>query len=49
MHQGSIYTLDWSLSGKLMASGSNDKMIKLINFDEELNVKKYNSVNQRVA
>ena len=29
-HQGSIYTLDWSKTGKLIASGSNDKIIKII-------------------
>jgi WD40 repeat protein len=34
-HQGSIYTLDWSLSGKFIASGSNDKSINLLSFDEK--------------
>ena len=29
-HQGSIYTLDWSNDGELIASGSNDKIIKII-------------------
>jgi WD40 repeat protein len=29
-HQGSIYCLDWSISGRLIASGSNDKFIKLM-------------------
>lgn len=29
-HQGSIYTLDWSSDGELIASGSNDKIIKII-------------------
>ena len=29
-HMGSIYCLDWSVSGRLLASGSNDKNIKLM-------------------
>ena len=29
-HMGSIYCLDWSVSGRLLASGSNDKKIKLM-------------------
>ena len=29
-HLGSIYCLDWSVSGRLLASGSNDKMVKLM-------------------
>ena len=29
-HMGSIYCLDWSVSGRLLASGSNDKLIKLM-------------------
>lgn len=29
-HLGSLYCLDWSTSGKLIASGSNDKIIKII-------------------
>src|SRR5437879_1825379 len=29
-HQGSIYALDWSSSGKLIASCSNDKSIKIM-------------------
>ena len=29
-HSGSIYCLDWSVSGRLLASGSNDRIIKLI-------------------
>jgi len=36
-HLGSIYCLDWSSSGRLIASGSNDKTIKLMvcpNFEE---------------
>lgn len=38
-HMGSIYCLDWSLSGRLIASGSNDRLIKLMvvpNLDESL-------------
>ena len=29
-HFGSLYCLDWSVSGRLLASGSNDKIIKLM-------------------
>lgn len=29
-HPGSIYTVDWSNSGKLIATGSNDKSIKIL-------------------
>ena len=29
-HLGSIYCIDWSVSGRLLASGSNDKNIKLM-------------------
>ena len=29
-HMGSIYCLDWSVSGRLIASGSNDKLVKLM-------------------
>ena len=29
-HQGSIYCIDWSSKGKLLATGSNDKLIKII-------------------
>ena len=29
-HLGSLYCLDWSVSGRLLASGSNDKTIKLM-------------------
>ena len=29
-HQGSIYCVDWSSKGKLLATGSNDKLIKII-------------------
>ena len=29
-HAGSLYCLDWSASGRLLASGSNDKIIKLL-------------------
>ena len=33
-HNGSIYCIDWSTSGKLIATGSNDKTIKLINIPQ---------------
>ena len=33
VHKGSIYCIDWSLSGDLIATGSNDKMIKIIPLD----------------
>lgn len=31
-HLGSIYCIDWSHSGNLIATGSNDKTIKIVNF-----------------
>lgn len=34
-HFGSIYCLDWSLSGKYIVSGSNDKNINLCSFDDK--------------
>ena len=33
-HFGSIFTIDWSPSGRLLATGSNDKTIKLMNISE---------------
>jgi WD40 repeat protein len=36
-HNGSIYCVDWSKTSRLVATGSNDKMIKIMvtpNFDE---------------
>ena len=42
-HMGSIYCLDWSVSGRLLASGSNDKVIKLMvvpELSESSNTKK---------
>ena len=36
-HNGSIYCVDWSRTSRLVATGSNDKMIKIIvtpNFEE---------------
>ena len=33
-HHGSIFCIDWSPSGKLLATGSNDKTIKLMNIPE---------------
>lgn len=35
-HYGSIYCTAWNPSGNLIATGSNDKTIKLIKFDPEL-------------
>jgi hypothetical protein len=29
-HLGSIYCMDWSRSGRLIATGSNDKMVKIL-------------------
>jgi WD40 repeat protein len=46
-HMGSIYCLDWSLSGRLIASGSNDRLIKLMvvpNLDESLYGKDYETL-----
>jgi len=46
-HMGSIYCLDWSLSGRLIASGSNDRLIKLMvvpSLDESLYGKDYETL-----
>ena len=32
-HRGSIYCMAWSPDGKILATGSNDKSIKLFQFD----------------
>ena len=32
-HRGSIYCMDWSPDGRLLATGSNDKSIKILQFD----------------
>lgn len=29
-HHGSIYCLDWSPKGRLIATGSNDKLVKIL-------------------
>ncbi|XP_071493721.1 WD repeat-containing protein 47-like [Diadema antillarum] len=34
-HKGSIYCVAWSHSGNLVATGSNDKLIKLVRFDPD--------------
>ncbi len=34
-HKGSIYGRSWSDDGRLLATGSNDKTIKLMRFDRE--------------
>ena len=39
-HHGSLYCVDWSRTGRLIASGSNDKTIKLLvcpDFEKEDN------------
>lgn len=33
-HKGSIYCLGWSPDGNLLATGSNDKTVKLLRFDD---------------
>ena len=33
-HFGSIFSIDWSPSGRLIATGSNDKTIKLMNISD---------------
>jgi WD40 repeat protein len=32
-HLGSIYCMGWSPSGKMLATGSNDKLIKIVRLD----------------
>lgn len=34
-HKGSIYCVAWSHTGNLVATGSNDKLIKLVRFDPD--------------
>ena len=34
-HKGSIYCLAWSPRGDLMATGSNDKSVKLMKFNPD--------------
>lgn len=34
-HKGSIYCLTWNPSGELLATGSNDKSIKLMRFNQD--------------
>lgn len=34
-HKGSIYCLAWTPDGQLMATGSNDKTVKLMRFNAE--------------
>ena len=34
-HKGSIYCVAWSHSGNLVATGSNDKLVKLVRFDPD--------------
>jgi WD40 repeat protein len=32
-HLGSIYCMGWSPNGKMLATGSNDKLIKIVRLD----------------
>ena len=34
-HKGSIYCVAWNATGDLVATGSNDKTIKMMRFDSE--------------
>jgi WD40 repeat protein len=34
-HKGSIYCMAWSPQGDLIATGSNDKTVKLMRFNED--------------
>ncbi len=34
-HKGSIYCLSWSPDGSLLATGSNDKTVRLMRFDRD--------------
>lgn len=34
-HRGSIYCLNWNATGDLLATGSNDKTIKLLRFNPD--------------
>ena len=34
-HRGSIYCISWSATGDIIATGSNDKSIKMMKFDVE--------------
>ena len=34
-HRGSIYCIAWSAAGDIIATGSNDKSIKMMRFDAE--------------
>ena len=46
IHYGSVYCLDWSRDGAQIATGSNDKSIKLISCPDFLNIQEnnYNTV-----
>lgn len=37
-HAGSIYCIAWHPNGRLIASGSNDKLVKLIRFDPDCTI-----------
>ena len=34
-HRGSIYCVSWNPQGQIIASGSNDKSIKILHFDPD--------------
>lgn len=37
-HQGSIYCIDWSRSGRFIATGSNDKIVKIFNYEDDSDI-----------
>lgn len=43
VHIGSVYCVDWSASGKFIASGSNDKSLKLLKCPDFLTLQENNS------
>ena len=48
-HNGSIYCVDWSKTSRLVATGSNDKMIKILiapNFEDMENNNGENLIEQ---
>ncbi len=36
-HKGSIYSIAWNPTGELIATGSNDKTIRMVRYDAEKN------------
>ncbi|XP_055338369.1 WD repeat-containing protein 47-like [Paramacrobiotus metropolitanus] len=47
-HKGSLFCLAWSLKGTLIASGSNDKIIKLSRFDPQTKILQEGNMELRV-